>query len=279
MMVLKPYWNTVKRAIATVIVFAVLIIYLFPLYWMGLTSLESVSTILRFPPKLVPTIAHWSNYLHALTALPFDRYFANTFEIAIFEVVGAVFSSALFGFAFARLRARGKNVLFLLVLGGLMLPYTVVMIPQYLLFRDLGWINTYLPLIVPGYFGLPFLIFLFRQFYSSIPQELYDAAMVDGCGYLGLFWRVTIPLSKPVLIAAAIFNLTAVWNDFLPQLIYINSSSKDTVALGLASFTASYGSSPWNLLMAASLTVAMVPILAFVFGQNQLLNGIVVTMK
>ena len=160
-----------------------------------------------------------------------------------------------------------------------MLPYTVVMIPQYLLFRDLGWINTYLPLIVPGYFGLPFLIFLFRQFYSSIPQELYDAAMVDGCGYLGLFWRVTIPLSKPVLIAAAIFNLTAVWNDFLPQLIYINSSSKDTVALGLASFTASYGSSPWNLLMAASLTVAMVPILAFVFGQNQLLNGIVVTMK
>lgn len=266
-------------ALASAAVVTILLIYLFPLYWMVVSSLERLAVLTGFPPHLFPTPPHFNNFSRALTFLPFGRYFINTAIIVFFELPGAILSSALAGYAFARVKSRSKQLLFPCVVGTILLPYTAVMIPQYILFSKLGWVGSYLPLIVPAYFGLPFLIFLFRQFFRNIPEEIYDAAEVDGCNHFSAFWRITLPLSKPAIAAASVFNLVAVWGDFLPQLLYINSSTKDTVALGLANFTSSYGASPWNLMMAASLTVALVPVLAFVFGQRYLLNGIVVTMK
>lgn len=266
-------------AFATATVLLIVTVYLFPLYWMVVSSLESLAVLTGFPPQLFPSHPQFADFPRALTFFPFGRYFLNTAFIVALEIPGAIASSALAGYAFARVKSPGKRALFPLVIATLIVPYTAIMIPQYILFSKLGWVNSYLPLIVPAYFGLPFLIFLFRQFFKSIPAEVYEAAAIDGCGAMAAFWRIALPLSKPAITAAAIFNLVAVWGDFLPQLLYINSASKDTVALGLANFTSSYGETPWNLVMAASLTVALVPVLAFVFGQRYLLNGIVVTTK
>ena len=189
-------------------------------------------------------------------------------------LVGDILSSSLIAYAFARLYSRWSGPLFLLVLATLMIPYQVLMIPQFILFKQLGWLNTYLPLIVPTYFGQLFLIFLLRQFFRGIPRDFDDAAKVDGASHLVIFWRIILPLSKPALASVAIFSFMFHWNDYLGPLIYLNSNDLYPTSLGLAQYTANYGATEWNYLMAASLVTLLPCLVVFFIGQRYFVQGI-----
>ena len=181
-------------------------------------------------------------------------------------------------FAFARLRAKVRDVMFLFVLSTMMLPPQVTMIPVYILFQRLGMVDTYWPLTLPAFFATsPFSIFLLRQFFMTVPKELDEAALIDGCSYFGIWWRVLLPAAKPALLTVALFTFTAHWNDLLGPLIYINSYEKLTLALGLANFRAMYGATPWHLLMAASIVVVAPCLLVYGFSQRYFMQGIVIT--
>ncbi|MBI2940413.1 MAG: carbohydrate ABC transporter permease [Chloroflexi bacterium] len=258
-----------------------------PFVWMLSTSLKEAGDVFSYPPTLIPQPIRPSNYVEALTKLPFHLFYRNTAIVAAAAVTGQILSSSLAGFAFARLRARGQNVLFILVLSTLMVPEPVIMIPTFLIFRHLGWLDTLLPLIVPYYLGgSAFYTFMFRQFFRGIPLELTDAAKIDGCGLFGLYRRILMPLSLPAIASAAIFSFFARWNDFLHPLIYLKSKENFTVALGLRLFQAGGQTGQgvaqgrvveWQLLMAASV-VAMLPcLLIFFFLQRYFVRGIVTT--
>jgi ABC-type glycerol-3-phosphate transport system permease component len=254
-------------------------LFIFPAIWMLLASFETVGQIMRFPPTLLPTPWAWDGYVGGFQAMPFGRYFLNTLEIAALASVGSAFTSSLAGFGFARFRVPGREPLFLLVLSTLMLPYAVVMIPQYLLFKSLGWINTYLPLIAPPWFGGPFAIFLFRQSFRGISEELFEAASLDGCGYPRLYAQIALPMAVPALAAALILHFHYAWGDFLAPLIYIDSDEKLTLSLALAAFRGACDCTQWNQFMAVSLVVSSVPFVLFFLGQRYLLRGVAVVVK
>lgn len=256
------------------------VIILAPVVWMVAASLEPMSEVTTFPPNLIPHPLQFFNYVRGFTFMPFWRFFLNTLFIGAMASLGTLIAASLAGYAFARLEAPDKHILFIVVLSTLMLPYTVTVIPQYILFRQLHWINTLYPLWVPEWFGGgPFFIFLFRQFFMSIPSEVFDAARIDGCGYFGLYRRILLPLSGPVLATAVIFRFQFAWNDFLGPLIYINSTSKYTVSLGLSLFTAKYGATPWNQLLAVTILSIIPPVVLFFVGQRYVVTGIVVVQK
>ncbi len=192
-------------------------------------------------------------------------------------MVGTLLSSSIVAYGFARLRARGRDVLFMILLSTMMIPPQVTMIPVFALFKLLNWTDTFKPLIIPNFFGGAFFIFLLRQFYMTIPIELDDAAKIDGCSYLGIFSRIILPLTKPALATVAIFSFMWSWNDFMDPLIYLNSRDKLTLTLALNRFTGMYGMTAWNLLMAASLVVALPCFVLFFFAQRYFIQGIVVT--
>lgn len=251
-----------------------------PLVWMISTSLKELKDVFVFPPQIIPNPVAWDNYKVALTILPFGLYFRNTLIITGLCILGAVSSSALVAYGFARLEFPGRDILFIMVLATMMIPGQVTLIPVYMIFKTLRWIDTFLPLTVRSYFGGAFYIFLFRQFFMTIPTELGDAAEIDGCSKLGIFWRIILPLSKPALGMVAIFSFMFHWDEFLNALIYLNSPEKRTLALGLAAFRASQEGSvtvSWNLLMAASLVVMIPPILVFFIAQRHFIQGIVFT--
>ncbi|MGQ9630933.1 MAG: carbohydrate ABC transporter permease [bacterium] len=253
------------------------VVVLIPFAWMVSTSLKDLGEVLLFPPTWIPHPILWRNYPDALTFMPFGRFYLNTCIITFTYLFGEVLSCSLVAYGFARLRAPGRDFLFMLMLSTLMLPSQVTMIPLFIFFTKLGWVNTFKPLIVPAFFGSAFGIFLLRQFYLTIPLEMDDAAKIDGCGFFDIYWRIILPLSKPALATIAIFSFMWHWNDFLGPLIYLNTESKITVPLALGRFTGVYGSTAWNLLMAASL-VAILPCLAlFFFAQRLFIQGIVVT--
>ena len=253
------------------------LLFLFPFAWMVSTSLKEPAGIFIYPPELIPNPFRFANYPEAMTSLPFGRYFLNTASMTFGALVGQLSSCSLVAFAFARLRWSGRHVLFLIVLSTMMLPAQVTLIPQFLIFKYLGWVNSYAPMIVPAFFGGgPFLIFLMRQFFMTLSMELDDAARIDGCTTFGIFARVILPLSKPVMTAAAIFSFQSHWNDFMRPLIYIQTAKKFTLSLGLNSFRNIYGTD-WHLLMAASLVV-MTPVLTIFFvGQRYFIQGVVFT--
>src|SRR5690606_18977224 len=233
-----------------------LVFFLFPIYWMVTASLKTLDEVFLFPPSWWPKELQWQNYREALTFMPFGRYALNTILVTGANVVGTVLSCSLVAFAFARLRAKARDVMFLFVLSTMMLPPQVTMISVYFLFQRLGMVDTYWPLTLPAFFATsPFSIFLLRQFFMTVPKELDEAALIDGCSYFGIWWRVLLPAAKPALLTVALFTFTAHWNDLLGPLIYINSYEKLTLALGLANFRAMYGATPWHLLMAASIVV------------------------
>lgn len=252
-------------------------IVLVPIYWMISTSVKTAAEALAFPPIWIPSILRLQNYSDALTFLPFNLYFRNTFFICATTEVGTLVSSCLVAYAFARLRARGKNVLFILLLSTLMIPYQVTLIPQFLIFHVLGWIDTFAPLIVPAFFGSAFNIFLLRQFFATIPRDMDEAARIDGATRLQILWRVLVPMAAPAVGTIAIFNFMFQWNDFLGPLIYLNSNDNYTVQLGLSQFTAQYGTTPYQLLMAASLVVLLPCILLFFFAQRYFIQGLVIS--
>lgn len=247
-----------------------------PLAWTLSTSLKSVGQLYLFPPKWIPDPIRWVNYREAVTNIPFGRYFLNTLLVTTLVIVGKVLSVTLVAFSFSRLRWWGRDVLFLIMLSTLMLPPHITLIPQFILFKQLGWIDTYLPLIVPEYFGGPFLTFLVRQFFMSLPRELDDAARIDGCSSFGVYWRIIMPLSTPAIIAVVILVFNNTWNDFLHPLIYLQSQQNFTLALGLRLFQGE-ASTSWHLLMAASLLTMLPVVLLFFVAQRYFIQGVVFT--
>jgi ABC-type glycerol-3-phosphate transport system permease component len=246
------------------------------------TSLKEPGDVLKYPPQWIPNPVRWRNYVEAVTQpyAPFGVFLKNTLIKTFFGMLGQLLSASLVAFSFARLRWTGRDVLFLIVLATLMLPYQVTLIPVFILMRTLGWVDTLLPLIVPFYFGGgAFYIFLFRQFMMTIPVELDDAAKIDGCGFLGLYTRIILPLSRPVLITASIFAFLAHWNDFIGPLIYLNSTENYTLSLGLRILQGygGYGIQRWHLLMAASLMVLAPILIMFFVAQRYFIQGVVVS--
>ena len=247
-----------------------------PFIWMLSTSFKTLAQTFLFPPVWIPSPVVWRNYVSVFEVVPFARYFMNTVFVTGVSVAGILFTSSIAGYSFARLRWRGKEFLFVVVLATMMLPPQVTMIPKFILFRNFGWIDTYYPLIVPSLFGTGFQIFLFRQFFSTIPHEIDEAARIDGCGFIATYWRIIIPLSKPAIITGFLFSFRAHWNDFLEPLIYLNTHRKFTLSMGLRLFQGEF-STNWPLLMAAS-TIAMLPVLlTFYFGQRYFIQGVVVS--
>ena len=252
------------------------IVMIFPLFWMVSTSLKSLQQIVQFPPVWWPPEPVWRNYSDALTFQPFDRFARNTIVIVIFYVIGNLLSATLIAYGFARLRFPGRSVLFTIMLSTLMMPIIVRLVPLFLLYKELGWINTPLPLIVPAFFGEPFFIFLMYQFFKNIPSELIEAARIDGSSELGIWWRIMLPLSKPALAAVVIFAFQHSWNDFLAPLIFLTRTESWTLSLGLVAFTAGAGEAVefWHFLMAVSTTMVIPMILVFLVAQRQFVQGI-----
>ncbi|MBM7837136.1 multiple sugar transport system permease protein [Alkalihalobacillus xiaoxiensis] len=256
---------------------ACLSLFLFPVAWMVFTSLKSLEQIVSNPLSLLPENWNWSNYIEVFQNHPFGTYLWNTSWYTVVTVVGTVFFSAMIAFGFARFRARGQTVLFALVLSTMMLPQQVVMIPQYLLFNSIGWVDSYLPLTVPVIAGSAFLIFLLRQFYLGLPKELDEAVTIDGGGYFTIFFRIILPLSLPAMATAAIIEFMFRWNDLMGPLIYLNTQELYPLSLGLANFTAAYAATPWQLLMAASVMAVLPPLILFFFAQKYFIQGVVIS--
>jgi multiple sugar transport system permease protein len=243
------------------------------------SSLKTDAEIQHVPPTVLPRTYQWHNYPDALGKEKMDlgRTLPNTVVVTICCVVGQIISSSLVGFGFARFRFRGRNAMFLLMLSTMMLPAQVTMIPQFLEFRGLGWIDTFLPLIVPAWLGGPFFVFMFRQFFSAIPEELMEAARIDGASSLRIYWNIMMPLCGPVVAITAIYTFMSTWNDFLTPLIYLNSPENRTLSLALASFSSQYGLSHVNQLMAASF-ITMIPcLLLFAAAQRYFVENIAMT--
>ncbi len=262
----------VKSGFLHVVVYAAAVITVAPFVWMILTSFKSLGEILQTPPTFLPTKFHFDNYIRAFAAAPFGRYYFNSIFVSVCVTLGQLITCSTAAFAFARLKFKGRDVLFFLFLATMMVPPQVTMIPSFMILYWLGWINSYKALIIPG-LASAFGTFLLRQFFMTIPKELEEAAYIDGCSKLGVLWRVIIPLAKPALAALAVFTFMAAFNDFLWPLIVVNSQSLRTVPLGLAVFRDRY-TSEWDKLMAASVA-ATVPILAiFFFAQKYFIKGI-----
>lgn len=262
------------------------VIMLFPLWWMVCVSFStpaeaSAAATTAADFNWWPNFANWRNYRDALRNMgSTDWYgfldaFANTIVVTILSVIGQVLSCSLVGYAFARLRFRGRGPLFILMISTMMLPPQVTMIPMFIMFRYFGWIDSILPLVVPMFFGTPFYIFMFRQFFAQVPEALVEAARIDGCGHLGIWWRIMLPMCRPVIAITAIFVFIFVWNDFLGPLIYLHSEDQMTLAVALNSFKNQYGDfrdAHW--LMAASI-VTMIPcIVLFVAAQKEFVGGL-----
>jgi multiple sugar transport system permease protein len=270
----------VRRVLQRVFVYVLLaagaILFLIPFVWMLSTSLKEGPQVYTWPPVWIPHPLRVDNYLKAWRVLPFAQFYWNTIRITALSIIGTVTSCSLAAYGFARLRFRGRDVLFVILLATLMLPYQVTLIPQYIWFAKLGWVNTYLPLIVPAFFGNPFSIFLLRQFFMTIPHELDDAAKIDGCGFFGIYSKIILPLSKTAVGVVAIFAFTYNWNDFLNPLIYLQSMEQYTISLGLRMFQTNT-SIDMQSLMAMSV-VALVPqLIIFFLAQRHLVQGVVLT--
>jgi len=265
------------RAVVWFLLCAGALLMTLPFLWMVSTSLKETSQIWVFPPQWIPNPVVWQNYVEALTILPFGRYALNTLMITVATTLGVVLTSSLCAYGFARLQFPGRDLIFMIVLTAIMIPYAVLLIPQYIMFRYLGWIDTYLPLWVPVWFGGgAFNIFLLRQFFRTIPAELSDAARIDGASELGIYWRIIMPLAGPALTAVAIFTVLNTWNDFLGPLVYISSQDKFTLALGLAQFRGLYATQ-WQYLMAASTVVVVPTLVLFFMAQRYFIQGVVLT--
>jgi multiple sugar transport system permease protein len=253
------------------------IILLGPVLWMVSTSLKQPGTEFAYPPVPLPQPVVWRNYLDALAQQPFGRYLANTLIIAGTTTLGTVVSASLAAFGFARIRFPGRDLLFVLLLSTMMLPDVVTLVPRYILFSKLHWINTFLPLTVPPWFGGgAFNVFLIRQFFMGIPYELDEAARMDGANNLQIYRQILLPLAGPALATVAIFTVVANWNDFLSPLIYLNTPDRFTLALGLQNYQTLYGVQ-WAWLMAAAM-VMVAPVVALFFAfQRFFVQGIQVT--
>jgi len=265
------------RGLLLILVACGSIIFVIPFAWMVSTSVKSTDQVYLFPPVWIPDQLHWGNYGDAWGRLPFLNFYKNTLIIVSFNQIGTLLSSSIVAYGFARLRFRGRDILFLLVLSTMMLPGQITLIPTYFLFSKLGWVNSLKPLIIPVYFGSAFNIFLLRQYFMTISPELDDAAKIDGCGFFEIYWRIILPLAKPALGVVAIFQFTYDWNDFFNPLIYVNSPKSFPIALGLRMLQGTLVRVPVQQVMAMTL-ISIIPVLVvFIVAQRRFIQGIVIT--
>jgi multiple sugar transport system permease protein len=268
---------SIERSLTYLLLVLITIILLTPLVWLVSSALKDTGQIFTYPPEWIPDPVLWSNFPDATTYYPFGRYASNTLFIAALNIAGVLLTASMAAYAFARLRFPGRDLIFMILLSTLMLPFTVLMIPRYIEFRELGWLDSWKPLIVPNWFGgSVFFIFLLRQFFKTIPRDLSDAAKLDGASEFRIYWQIVLPLSKPALAVVAAFVFLDTWNDFLGPLIYITSPDKYTVSQGLALFVGSF-SSQFAYLMAASTMMILPPIAVFIAAQRYFVHGVVLT--
>jgi multiple sugar transport system permease protein len=262
------------------IVWALSAFFLLPWIWMITTSLKTPQQVFQLPVEWIPDPVFVRNYWDAFWAdpnQPLMLYMRNTVVIAFFSIIGAVLSNTIVAYGFACIEWPGRDAVFLIVLATLMLPFQVTMIPLYLIFSNIGWINTYLPLIVPTFFGSAFFIFLLRQFFRTIPRELFDAAYIDGANDLGILFRIILPLVRPAIAVVALFQFISSWNDFLGPLLFLNDKLKFPIALGLRNMQNAYGIGDFGRIMAAA-TVTVLPIVVlFFFAQKTFIQGVTFT--
>lgn len=262
----------IKYLVITIISVA----FILPFLWLLSSSLKSSAQEFVLPPQWWPKPFKWANFPDVFSYIPFARFYLNTVTITAGTVVGSILSSVVVAYGFSRMQWKGRELFFNLMLSSLMIPFIVVLIPQYLLFHSFGWINTYYPLIVPAFAGNAFFIFMLRQFFRRIPEEISDAARIDGAGELRILTHIIVPLARPAIATVGVFAFMGAWNDFLGPLVYLNSENKYTLALGLNMFVSLY-SQKWPYLMAAVvMTVVPVIVLFFLF-QKSFLRGITLT--
>jgi len=261
----------------TILVVLGAILVLFPIFWMVRTSFMTNLEINTYPPALFPKKWLFSNYPEAMKTFKFGLYLRNTLSIVIPAIIGTIVTSCFAAYAFARLEFKFKNFWFSLVIGSMLMPGAVTIIPIFIMWSKLGFTNSYVPLIVPAFLGGgAFNIFLIRQFMMTIPRELDEAATIDGAGHLRIIFGVLVPLLKPVLISVGLFTFITYWNDLLGPVIYVNDQDKQTISQGLASFKGGFGTN-WKSLMAASCLASIPAIVLYLFGQKYFIEGIVLT--
>jgi multiple sugar transport system permease protein len=273
-----------SRTIVHLLLLAGSFVFLFPLFWMITTSLKPVEETMLTPPQWIPSTWQFANYVKTVTYgsetlgyIPFFEYGKNTVLLCVLVVAGTVVSNALIAYGFARLQWPGRDLLFGVKLATMMIPFPVLMVPMFVLFRHLGWVGTFRPLWIPAWFGSAFSIFLLRQFFRTIPAELSDAAVVDGCSEFQVFRHIILPLSRPALAVVALFSFLFTWNDFLGPLIYLSDQRMFTLSLGLQFYQSQHGGTEWHLLMAAATIVVVPIIILFFFTQRTFIQGIALT--
>lgn len=269
------------RRLQNVLIYAILLLGAFvlmvPFFWMITTSLKTLDEVQTWPIKWIPSIPMFSNYIDVFSQIPFARFLSNSVILSVGGIVGSVISSSISGFGFARLRFPGRNVLFFVMLTTLMLPAWVVIIPHFMMFNAVGWLDTFLPIIVPSFFGNAFYIFLFRQYFMGIPRELEDAARIDGCNTFQIFLQIFIPMSKPIIATVAIFAFFYYWNDLLYPLVYLRSQTNFPVSLGMRMFQSAHAIVDYPRLMATAMMTLLPCVVLFFSFQRLYIQGVVIT--
>lgn len=266
-----------KKLLLYAIMIGLSVTFMVPMVWMVSTSLKLQGQVFAHPPIWIPKPIMWYNYVEVLQVAPLLRWLGNTTVVTVAATIGTIISASMVGFGFARLRFPGRGVLFGLLLATMMLPGIVTMIPTFIMFKSLDWLDTFLPLIVPSFFGGgAYNIFLVRQFYLTIPTDFDDAARIDGANNWTIWARIMLPLNAPVLTAVAIFSFVGHWNEFMGPLIYLFSEDKKTLALGLRAFVDPYLAS-YHLNMAGAMYLTLPMVIIFFFGQRYFLRGVVMT--
>lgn len=264
--------NLKKTCIYTILIFFSLL-FLAPFFWLLTTSVKGPEEVFLFPPKWIPSVWHFENFMKAWNLQPFNLFLKNSLIVVVLSTIGQVFSSSLVAFGFARFEFKGRNLLFLIVLATMMIPWDVTMIPLYMQFNFLGWINTLKPLIVPSYFGSAFFIFLLRQFLMGIPKDLDEAARIDGANAFQIYWKIYLPLMKPALVLISVFNILGTWNDYLGPLIFLNDQRKYTLSLGLSQFKGMNGVDTTSM-MAITTLICLPPLIMFFLAQRHIIDGV-----
>lgn len=266
-----------SRAVIWVVLVAGAILMMLPLLWMVSSSFKLQQRVFQMPPQLIPDPFCPQNYVEALTYKPFHIYLKNTMFLVLMNELAVILASSFCAYGFARMHFPGRDLFFALVLFTMMVPYAVLMVPQFVIFSRLKWLDTFLPLTVPYFFGGgAFNIFLLRQFFRTIPEELVDAARIDGCNEIAIYARIIMPLAKPALITVAIFTFLGTWNDFMGPMLYLNSPERFTISIGLSAFR-SVLNTRWELLMAASTATTLPVLLVFFAAQRYFVQGIVLS--
>jgi multiple sugar transport system permease protein len=255
------------------------VVFSTPLLWLVSTALKADTQVNVWPPVWIPEPLQWSNFIKVFTEANFGLYLKNTLVIAVQSTIGTVITSSMAAFGFSRLRFPGRNFLFSVLLATMMLPYVVTLVPTFILFRRLNWLDSYKPLTLPYFFGgSAFFIFLLRQSFTAVPHELFEQAKIDGASSYRQYWQIMLPLSKPVLSTVTIFSLMNHWNDFMGPLIYINDPDKFTLSLGLRSFMSASGTGVrYQEQMAFALLMTLPLLVAFFFFQQYFIKGVIMT--